>query len=404
MQLMEERVDTRNQPIYLDHAATTPVDPQVVEAMLPYWSEHYGNASSIYKLGRASYEALEKARGTVAHILGAKPEEIVFTGCGSESDNLAIRGTAWASRQRGNHLITTPIEHHAVGHTVEQLVHEFGFQATWLPVDQYGMVDPDDVARAMTDETVLISIMHANNEMGTIQPLAEIAKIARAKGIPLHTDAVQAGGSLDINVDTLGVDMLSLSAHKFYGPKGIGVLYVRQGTPLLPMQTGGGQEGGRRAGTENVAFAVGLAKALELAYEHLETNNKRIAFLRDRLIKGVLSDIPHVRLTGHPTQRLPNNASFLFDYIEGESILLQLDLYNVAASSGSACTTGDTEPSHVITAMGIPAAEGHGSLRLSLGKDTTRDEIDFVLSILPGIVDKLQEMSPLCPRDASAEA
>ena len=384
--------------IYLDHAATTAVDPRVVEAMLPYFTEKYGNASSIYKLGRQSRQAMEEARRTVADILHATPEEIIFTGCGSESDNAAIRGVAWANRHKGNHIITTPIEHHAVGHTCEQLAREFGFEVTYMPVDQYGVVNPDDVRRAITDRTVLITIMYANNEVGTIEPIAEIAEIARSKGIPFHTDAVQAGGSLDLGVDRLGVDLMSLSAHKFYGPKGVGVLYVRRGTKMLPMLTGGGQEWGKRAGTESVAYIVGFATALRLAYENAEGNNRRIRALRDQLIRGVLPSVPHAHLTGHPTQRLPNNASFVFDYVEGEAILLQLDLHGVAASSGSACTTGSTEPSHVLAAMGIPAVRAHGSLRLSLGNENTEEDVNYVVSILPGIVARLQAMSPLGPR------
>ncbi len=384
--------------IYLDHAATTAVDPRVVEAMLPYFTEEYGNASSIYKLARHSRRAVEEARRTIADILHAAPEEIIFTGCGSESDNAAIRGVAWANRHKGNHIITTPIEHHAVGHTCEQLAREFGYEITYVPVDQYGVVNPDDVGHAITERTVLITVMYANNEVGTIEPIAEIAKIARSKGIPFHTDAVQAGGSLDLNVDRLGVDLMSLSAHKFYGPKGVGVLYARRGTRILPILTGGGQEWGKRAGTENVAYIVGLATALRLAYEKVESNNRRIAALRDRLIQGVLASVPHAHLTGHPTQRLPNNASFVFDYVEGEAILLQLDLHGVAASSGSACTTGATEPSHVLTAIGIPAVRAHGSLRLSLGNENTEEDVDFVVSILPGIIAKLQAMSPLYPR------
>lgn len=381
--------------VYMDHAATTAVDPRVVEAMLPYFTEKYGNASSVHAAGREARVAMENARRTVADILGADPEEIIFTSCGTESDNLAIRGVAFANRKKGNHIITSSIEHHAVGHTCEQLEKEFGFEVTYLPVDQYGRVDPDDVGRAITDKTILITIMYANNEVGTIQPIAEIGKIARAKGIPFHTDAVQAGGTLDLNVDRLNVDLLSLSAHKFYGPKGVGVLYQRRLTPMLPMQTGGGHERGRRAGTENIPYIVGLATALKLAHEHREQNNQRIAALRDRLIKGVLNTIPDVYLTGHPTDRLPNNASFVFRGVEGESILLHLDMMGVAASSGSACTSGSTEPSHVLTALGLPAEICHGSLRLTLGNDNTEEDIQYVLSILPGIVSNLRALSPL---------
>ena len=383
--------------IYLDHASTTAVDPRVVEAMLPYWTEHYGNASSIHSLGREAAKAIDEARKTVASILNCEPQEIIFTGCGSESDNLALRGVAFAQRHRGqgNHIITSSIEHHAIGHTCEQLEKYFGFEVTYLPVDRYAMVDPEDVRRAIRDDTVLISVMAANNEVGTIQPIAEIGKIARERGIPFHTDAVQAGGTLPLDVNDLHVDLLSLSAHKFYGPKGVGVLYVRKGTPLLPIQTGGAHERQRRAGTENVAGIVGLSTALKLAYDHAAENNARITALRQRLIQGVLERIPDAQLTGHPTQRLPNNASFLFKYIEGESILLHLDLLGICASSGSACTSGSEEPSHVILAIGIPRQDAHGSLRLTLGNENTEEDVDYVLQVLPGIVEKLRMMSPL---------
>ena len=383
--------------IYLDHASTTAVDPRVVEAMLPYWTEHYGNASSIHSLGREAAKAIDEARKTVASILNCEPQEIIFTGCGSESDNLALRGVAFAQRHRGqgNHIITSSIEHHAIGHTCEQLEKYFGFEVTYLPVDRYAMVDPEDVRRAIRDDTVLISVMAANNEVGTIQPIAEIGKIARERGIPFHTDAVQAGGTLPLDVNDLHVDLLSLSAHKFYGPKGVGVLYVRKGTPLLPIQTGGAHERQRRAGTENVAGIVGLSTALKLAYDHAAENNARITALRQRLIQGVLERIPDAQLTGHPTQRLPNNASFLFKYIEGESILLHLDLLGICASSGSACTSGSEEPSHVILAIGIPQQDAHGSLRLTLGNENTEEDVDYVLQVLPGIVEKLRMMSPL---------
>jgi len=381
--------------IYLDHAATTAVDPRVVEAMLPYFTEKYGNASSIYAKGREAQQSMESARQTMASILHADAKEIIFTGCGSESDNLAIRGVGFASRDKGNHIITTSIEHHAISHTCEQLHRKFGFEITYLPVDKHGVVDPDDVGRAITDKTVLITIMYANNEVGTIEPIAEIGKIARAKGIPFHTDAVQAGGTLDLDVNKLNVDLLSLSAHKFYGPKGVGVLFQRRNTPLLPMQTGGGHERGRRAGTENVPYIVGLATALQLAYEHRAANNARIAALRDRLVNGVLGTIPDCHLNGHPTNRLPNNANFAFSGIEGESIVLNLDLMGIAASSGSACSSASMQPSHVLVALGLPAELCHGSLRLSLGNDNTEEDVDHVLSVLPGIVGKLRAMSPV---------
>jgi cysteine desulfurase len=381
--------------IYMDHAATTAVAPRVVEAMLPYFAEKYGNASSVHGFGREAQQAMENARKTVADILDAGPEEVIFTSCGTESDNLAIRGVAFAQQKRGNHIITSPVEHHAVGHTCEQLGQRFGFEVTYVPVDKYGRVDPDAVGRAITDRTVLITIMYANNEVGTIQPIAEIGGLARAKGIPFHTDAVQAGGTLDLNVNTLNVDLVSLSAHKFYGPKGVGILYQRRGTPLLPMQTGGGHERGRRAGTENIPYIVGLATALELAHQSRESNNARIAGLRERLISGVLSSISDAYLTGHPTERLPNSASFVFRGIEGEAILLSLDLMGVAASSGSACTSGATEPSHVLTSIGLPVDICHGSLRLTLGNDNAPQDVDYVLSVLPDIVRKLRAMSPV---------
>ncbi|MCL7453037.1 MAG: cysteine desulfurase NifS [Anaerolineae bacterium] len=383
--------------VYLDHAATTPVDPRVVEAMLPFWTERYGNASSVYALGRDAHHALDRARQTVADILNCDPKEVIFTSCGTESDNLALRGVAFDRQRRigKNHIITSPIEHHAISHTVEQLVDHFGFEATYVPVDRYGWVDPADVLEAIRPETALISIMYANNEVGTIEPIAEIGEIARAHKIPFHTDAVQAGGTLSLDVKALNVDLLSLSAHKFYGPKGVGVLYVRRGVSLLPMQTGGSHERNRRAGTENVAYATGLATALRLAYEEADAANARITSMRDRLIAGVLDRIPDSQLSGHPHQRLPNSASFLFKYIEGESILLNLDQAGIAASSGSACTSGSLEPSHVLMAMGFPHEIAHGSLRLTLGKDNVAEDVDYVLGILPEIVEKLRRMSPL---------
>ena len=381
--------------VYMDHAATTAVDPRVVEAMLPYFTQYYGNASSLHAPGRDAAAALKQARGTVAEILGAEPSEIVFTSCGSESDNLALRGVAFASRQKGNHIITSSIEHHAIGHTCEQSAAEFGYEVTYLPVGRHGLVSSKDVAEAITDRTVLISIMYANNEVGTIEPLEEIGSLARDKGIPFHTDAVQAGGALDLDVNRLGVDLMSLSGHKIYAPKGVGVLYVREGTPLLPMQTGGGHEGNRRAGTENVAYAVAFAKALELIREARDEGNRRLASLRDRLIRGVLDSIPDTQLTGHPSKRLPNSVSFVFEGVEGESILLGLDFLGVAASSGSACTTGEAQASHVLLAMGIPPEIAHGSLRLTLGKETSEQDVDYVISVLPGIIERLRQMSPL---------
>src|SRR6266496_2125056 len=376
--------------IYLDHAATTALDARVLDVMLPYFTTEYGNASSIYTLGRHAMQALDSAREQVADILGCRPTEVTFTGCGSESDNLAIKGMAFASQKKGDHLITSPIEHHAVLHTCQYL-ERFGFKTTYVPVDQYGRVNPDDVARAITDQTILVSIMYANNEIGTIEPVAEIGRICRARKIPFHVDAVQAGGTIPIDVAGLNADLLSLSAHKFYGPKGMGILYVRQGMRILPQLQGGSQERGRRAGTENVAGIVGTATALRLAQEELPQVTPRLKALRDRLIEGILT-IPRSRLTGHPEDRLHNNASFCFEGVEGESILLNLDLLGIAASTGSACTSGSVDPSHVLVAMGLPPEWSHGSLRLTLGKENADADVDVLLSELPGILEKLRNL------------
>lgn len=376
--------------IYLDHAATTALDTRVLDAMLPYLTTEYGNASSIYTLGRHAMQAIDGARDEVADILGCRPTEISFTGCGSESDNLAIKGIAFSSQKKGNHIITTPIEHHAVLHTCQYL-ERFGFKTTYVPVDTYAQVDPDDVGRAITDQTILVSVMYANNEVGTIEPVAEIGRICRARKMPFHVDAVQAGGSLPLDVAALNADLLTLSSHKFYGPKGVGILYVHQGIRLLPQLQGGSQERGRRAGTENVAGIVGAATALRLAYEELPRVQPRIIALRDRLINGLLT-IPASQLTGHPTHRLPNNASFCFEGVEGESILLNLDLLGVAASTGSACTSGSVDPSHVLIAMGLPVEVAHGSLRLTLGKNNTAADVEAILSSVPGIVEKLRAL------------
>jgi cysteine desulfurase len=382
--------------IYLDHAASTPTDPQVLEAMLPYFSDIYGNASGMHKQARASARAIEEARRTVADILGCTPKEIVFTACGSESDNLAIRGVAWAQQQadRGNHLITTPIEHHAVDHTINQLCDKFGFEQTVVPVDRYGLVDPDDVAAAIRPKTVLISVMYANNEVGSIQPVADIGALARERGIPFHTDAVQAAAYESLDVDALKVDLLAISGHKIYAPKGIGILYVRQNTPLLPVLTGGSHENNRRPGTENVPYIVGIAKALELIQSHRQTENERQAALRDTLISGVLERISDSQLTGHPTRRLPNNASFLFGGCEADSILMHLDMAGIQAASGSACTSGMPEPSHVLTAMGIPHQLALSALRLTVGQQTTGTDIDTVLELLPDIIEQIRALNP----------
>ncbi len=374
--------------IYLDHAATTRLDPRVLDTMLPYLTTEYGNASSIYTLGRHAMQALDHAREQVAELLHCRSNEIIFVGCGSESDNLAIKGMAFTAQKKGNHLITSSIEHHAVLHTCQSL-DRFGFTTTYLPVDEYGRVNPDDVARAITAQTVLVSIMYANNEVGTIEPIAEIGHICRAKKIAFHVDAVQAGGALPIDVTALNADLLSLSAHKFYGPKGVGILYARQGMRLLPQLQGGSQERGRRAGTENIAGIVGAASALHLAYEQLPAATSHMQVLRDRLIEALLK-IPHSRLTGHPTERLPNNASFCFEGVEGESILLHLDMLGIAASSGSACTSGSVEPSHVLVAMGLAPTWSHGSLRLSLGRENTEADVERVISVLPGMIERLR--------------
>lgn len=383
--------------IYLDHAATTPVHPLVLEAMLPYFSEKWGNASSIYSHGRSARRAIDESRDIVAEVLGCKPNEVVFTSGGTESDNLAIKGVAFARRNKGDHIITSKVEHHAVLHTCQWLEKHFGFQVTYLDVDQYGMVDPERLQGAITDRTVLVSIMYANNEVGTIQPIPEIARAIKARkpDIVFHTDAVQAGGVLDLDVDRLGVDMLSLSGHKFYGPKGVGLLYVRRGTPLLPQVQGGGQERNFRSGTENVPYIVGMATALRLAYEEVEQRNAHCQRLRDRLIQGVLATIDRCQLTGHPTQRLPNNASFVFHRTEGEAILVNLDLLGICASSGSACSSGSLEVSHVLQAMGIPTEIAAGSLRLTTGIDNTDADVDRVLEVLPGVVEKVRSVTPV---------
>ncbi len=380
--------------IYMDNAATTRVKPEVLEAMLPYYGEVFGNPSTIYYYGREAHKALDHARQQVAAAIGADKDEIYFTSCGTESDNWAIKGAAFAHQKKGNHIITSVIEHHAVLHTCGWL-EKHGFEVTYLPVDEYGRVNPADVEKAITDQTILISIMFANNEIGTIQPIAEIAKTARAHNILFHTDAVQAVGAVPINVHELGVDMLSLSGHKFYAPKGVGALYIRRGVRIDTHQHGGAQERGKRGGTENMAQIVGLGKAIELATADVEGHAKKLAHMRDRLIDGILAEIPEVRLNGHRTERLPNNVNVSIRYIEGEALLLRLDLAGIAASSGSACTSGSLDPSHVLLAIGLPHEIAHGSLRLSLGDFNTEHDVDVVLEKLPQIVSTLREMSPL---------
>ena len=380
-------------PIYLDHAATTPIRAEVLEAMMPYLTEQFGNASTVYSWGREARKALDQARQTVADVIGADFNEIIFTSGGSEADNLAIKGAAWEYSHKGKHIITSCIEHPAVLNTMKRLEQE-GFEVTYLPVSPEGIVSVEAFQNALRNDTILVSIMHANNEIGTIQPIAEIGKIAHERGILVHTDSVQSVGLLDVNVKELNVDMLSMSAHKLYGPKGVGALYVRKGVRLVPLIHGGGQERRRRAGTENVAGIVGFAKALALAEAEKADVVPKIQKLRDRLLDGILQ-IPHVRLNGSRTNRLPNNVNVCFEFIEGESLLLNLDMKGIAASSGSACTSGSLDPSHVLLALGLPHEIAHGSLRLSLGKDNTEAEIDYVLECLPPIVDRLRQMSPL---------
>ena len=380
--------------IYFDHAATTHVKREVLEAMLPYFSENYGNPSTVYTIGRTSKKAIEEARETVARIIGAEPREIFFTGSGTEADNWAVKGAAYANMKKGKHIITTSIEHHAVLHACQYLESE-GFEVTYLPVDEYGLVTPGQVEAAIRPDTILISIMFANNEIGTIQPIAEIGRIAREKGICFHTDAVQAMGNIKINVSELNVDMLSMSAHKFYGPKGVGALYVRKGVKLTSFMHGGAQERGRRASTENVPGIIGLAKALELADMNMEQHNRKLVALRDRTIEEIEKKIPFVRLNGHREKRLPGNVNFSFEFIEGESLLLMLDLKGIAASSGSACTSGSLDPSHVLLAIGLPHEKAHGSLRITFGDENTDEDVDYLMEILPEIVRRLREMSPL---------
>ncbi len=380
--------------IYLDHAATTYVKPEVFDAMKPYFCEHFGNASSIYSIGRDSKKAVEEAREKVAKAIGAQPKEIYFTGSGSEADNWALKGIAAANKQKGNHIITSVIEHPAILNTCKYLEGE-GFEVTYLPVDEDGLVSLDDVRNSIKDNTILISIMFANNEIGTIQQIQEIGAIAREKGVLFHTDAVQAVGNIFIDVEKLNVDLLSLSGHKFYGPKGIGALYVRKGVKISSMIHGGQQERGKRASTENIPSIVGLGKAIELATENLEEYNKKIIALREKLIEGLMAKVPYIRLNGHRSQRLPGNVNISFQYIEGESLLLMLDMKGVCGSSGSACSSGSLDPSHVLLAIGLPHEIAHGSLRLSFGDENTDEDVEYLLEVIPNIVSKLRDMSPL---------
>ena len=383
-----------NKSIYMDHAATTYTKPEVLEEMIPYFTTYFGNPSSIYTLARETKKAIDVARDKIAKAINANENEIFFTGGGSEADNWAIKGIASAYKQKGNHIITTTIEHHAVLHTCEYLAKN-GYEITYLPVDEYGLINIKDLENAITDKTILVSVMFANNEIGTIEPIKEIGALCRSKKILFHTDAVQAVGHIPVDVKEMNIDLLSIAAHKFYGPKGIGALYVKKGIKIENLIHGGGQERNRRAGTENVAGIVGFGKALELATQNMEANNKKLVYLRDKLMNGLL-EVPHTRLNGpRGEKRLPGNSNICFRFIEGESILLMLDANGIAASSGSACTSGSLDPSHVLLAIGLPHEIAHGSLRLTLGDETTEEEVDFVLKTVPKIIQRLRDMSPL---------
>jgi len=381
--------------IYLDHNATTPVDKEVLKAMMPYFSEKFGNASSVHEYGRVGKMAMEDARDIIRKFIGAtNPDEIVFTSGGTESDNFAVKGAAYALKKKGDHIITSSIEHSAVINTCKFLETQ-GFKVSYLPVDEFGMVDLQALRKAITDRTILISVMMANNEIGTIEPIEEIAEIIQGRGILFHTDAVQAVGKIPVDVKRLGVDLLSLSGHKLHGPKGIGALYIRKGVKISRYQHGGHHEKNRRAGTENVPGIVGLGKAVEIAGRDLKKDADYIRGLRDRLHKGIEDNIKHIRLNGHPDKRLPNTLNVSFKYLEGEGILLNLDMEGVAASTGSACTSGSLEPSHVLTGMKVDAADAQGSIRFSLGKENNKEEIDQVIRVLPPIIKRLRSMSPL---------
>lgn len=383
-----------NKIVYLDHAATTYVKPEVFEEMKPYFCEHFGNASSIYSLGRDSKKAVDEARERVAKALGAQPNEIYFTSSGSEADNWALKGIVAAHKLKGNHIITSSIEHPAVLNSCKYLEGE-GFEVTYLTVDEDGMVSLEELKKAIKDTTILISIMFANNEIGTIQPIKEIGAIAKEKGILFHTDAVQAIGNIPINVKDMNIDLLSLSAHKFYGPKGVGVLYIRKGVKISSFIHGGQQERGKRASTENIPGIIGLGKAIELATNNLDEYNKKLIRLREKTIEGLMAKIPYIRLNGHRHNRLPGNVNISFQYIEGESLLLMLDMMGVCGSSGSACSSGSLDPSHVLMAIGLPHEIAHGSLRLTFGDENTDEDVDYILEEIPKIVTRLRDMSPL---------
>jgi cysteine desulfurase len=382
--------------MYLDYAATTPTDPRVVDAMRAYFTEAFGNASSVHLFGQEARTAIDRARRTLAQALGCEPSEVVFTSGATESDNWAVVGVALANEARGRHLVVSSVEHRAVLEPARWLAQR-GWEVTFLPVDRHGRVDPDDVRRALRDDTVLVSVMHANNEVGTLQPVAEVARVARERGVLVHTDATQTFGALPVRVDELGVDLLSASAHKRYGPKGVGLLYVRKGTRIEPLLRGGSHERGRRAGTENVPGIVGFARAVELALEDREAEQARLAALRDRLVRALL-EVEGAVLTGHPTERLPNNAHLCFEGVDSESLLLALDLRGLAASSGSACTAGSLEPSHVLKAMGLPPHLAAGALRLTVGRWTTEAEVDAAAQMVREAVAELRRASPLWRR------
>ncbi len=384
-----------NEKVYLDYAATTPVDARVLAAMQPYFDQFFGNPSSIHTFGQQAEAAVEQARATMAQALGAQPHEVIFTACGSESDNLALRGAAFAARQqrKANHMLISPVEHHAVSRTARQLAEVFGFEVEYLPVDAFGRVRPEDVAARLRPDTALVSVMAANNEIGTLNPIAAIGALCRARGVPFHTDAVQYAAHLPINVEALNVDLLSLGAHKFYGPKGIGALYVRAGTPLLPTQTGGSQEYGLRAGTQNVPYIVGMGRAFALVQEEHAQRAAQLQPMRDYLIGQVLEHIPEARLTGHPTERLPNHASFVLRGLDGHTLLTLLDMAGFACSSGSACKTGNPEPSEVLLALGLPREWALGSLRVTLGKDTRPEDIERFIETLPPLVERARQLA-----------
>ena len=378
----------------MDHNATTPVHPEVLDAILPYYKELYGNASSVHAFGRAARVAMENAREKIAEFVGAQPREVIFTSGGTEADNFAIEGAAFENSKKGNHIITCAVEHHAVLNTCKHL-ETHGFQVSYLGVDRYGMVDPDGVREAIREDTILITIMHANNEIGTVEPLQEIGRIAKEKGIIFHSDAVQTVGKIPVNVDELGIDLMSMSAHKIYGPKGVGALYMRRGTRVEPLVRGGHHERNRRGGTENVPGIVGFGKAIEIAAADMEGEGKRLWKLTEKLKTGLQDQLEYVYANSHPTQRLPGTMNLSFDFLEGESIVLSLDMKGVAVSTGSACTSGSLEPSHVLMALGLPPATAQGAIRFSLGRDNTEADVDYVLEELPPIIRRLRAMSPL---------